>query len=66
MENHKSYEYDLVCFSTVSGIIVHADGSITTDSAELANKGTADIEEKLLKNLSSWFDAVSVEKIQFD
>lgn len=32
-------------------------------SAELANKGTADMEKELLRNLSSWFDAVSVETI---
>ena len=63
MENHKSYEYDLLVFSTVSGIIVHADGSIATDSAELTNKGTADLEDELISGLGSWFDAAAVEKI---
>ena len=63
MENHKSYAYDLLFFSTVSGIIVHADGSITADSAELTNKGTAEMEDELISGLGSWFDAVTVEKI---
>lgn len=66
MENHKTYEYDLVFLSRVQNVIVHADGSVATGDAELAGKATADAEDKLMDEMQSWFTDPIVEKVELN
>ncbi len=63
MEDPQTYDYDLVFLCTVSEIIVHADGSVTMNPAEVRNKGTADTEALLLEDLKTWYGEDEVETV---
>lgn len=65
MENAQTYSYDLVFLVTVGNIVVHVDGSVTTNDAELSMKGTADMESAMIGDLSTWYTNPTVETIDF-
>lgn len=65
MENAQTYSYDLVFLATVGNIVVHADGSVTMNDAELSMKGTADTESAMIGDLVTWYTDPTVETIDF-
>ena len=66
MESPKTYEYDLVILSVMKDIVVHADGTVTVGTAEFADKGTADAENKMLDYLKTGFGNPVVEKFDLN
>ncbi|MBO4676511.1 MAG: hypothetical protein J5633_03080 [Oscillospiraceae bacterium] len=61
MDDPQVYEYDLLIFCSVDGLVVDANGDVDFNPPELVQKGIPELEEQMLQDQLTWYSDSGLE-----